>query len=185
MQDLTRMEVVTQLANSVAALESLQGFDRLVPEVGSNIVYCLPDAVQQEEVAGLTGRIILVRGRPKACGDIDFGWAPFMGPVVLAAHKLEPSIRSAISLRCTSEIIAAGQAQGLEPAEFRWPRNQSPPSCLTLTALETLGYVPKVLYDQGAHGLEALVVVFGDNPKTIVKRVRLICERHSGECIGE
>lgn len=186
MQDLTRKEVVTQLVHSIAALEALQGFARLVPEVGSNLVFCLPNAVQLEEVAGLTGRIILVRGRPKACGDVDFGWAPFMGRVILAAHKIEPSIRSAISLRCSSEIIAACHAQGLEPAEFRWPRERAPPSCLTLTALRTLGHVPKVLHDQGAHGLEALVVVFGANPKTVVERVRLICEGLAEvESVGE
>ncbi len=186
MQDLVRKEVVTQLVQSIDALESLQGFAQLVPEVGSNLVYCLPNAVQKEEVAGLTGRIILVRGRPKACGDVDFGWAPFMGRVILAAHKMEASVRSAISLRFSSEIIAACQMQELEPVEFRWPRKQAPPSCLTLAALEAIGYVPKVLYDQGAQGLEALVVVFGENPMTIVERVRLICEGEStGECVGE
>lgn len=176
MQDLTRTDVVTQLVHSFAALEALQGFAQLVPEVGSNLVYCLPKAALLEEVAGLTGRLILVRGQPKACGDVDFGWSPFMGRVILAAHKMEASIRSAISLRCSSEIISACQVQGLEPVEFRWPREQAPPSCLTSTALENLGYVPKVLYDQGAHGLEALVVIFGANPKAVVERVRLICE---------
>ncbi len=168
--------MVNHLAQSIAALEALQGFAQLVPEVGSNLVYCLPNATQLEEVAGLTGRIILVRGQPKTCGDVDFGWAPFMGLVVLAAHKMEDSIRSAISLRCTSEIITACQMQGLEPVEFRWPREQAPPNCLTLAALETLDYVPKALYDHGAHGLEALLVIFGKNPTTVVERVRLICE---------
>jgi predicted fused transcriptional regulator/phosphomethylpyrimidine kinase len=185
MQDSTRKEVITQLGQSIATLEALPGFAQLVPEVGSNFVYCLPNAIRQEEVAGLTGRIILVRGRPKACGEIDFGWAPFMGRVVLAAHKMEATIRSAISLRSSADIITAFQRQGLEPVEFQWPGGQDPPNCLTLTALEVLSYVPAVLYDQGAHGLEALTVVFGENPKTIVEQIQSICESPSwGEGIG-
>ncbi len=57
---------------------------------------------------------------------------------------------------------------------FRLSENTSVPDCMTLAGLEKFRFVPEVLFDWGAHGVEPLVVVFGSTPKVITQRVQAI-----------
>jgi predicted fused transcriptional regulator/phosphomethylpyrimidine kinase len=164
--------VLAHLTGSIKRLVRLSGMSMLIPEVGSNFVFCLSNSKRLSEVAGLTGRIILVRGHPQAVGEVDFGWAPFMGRVILVAHRIDRNIRSSISLRYSPKIVEACRKIGLNVVEFQLPQNKSDSNCLTITALESFGTVPQVVYDRGAVGLEPLVVLFAPNPKQIVNWVK-------------
>lgn len=172
MPNETADSILAHLSQNINELVNLSGLSALIPEVGSNFVYCLPNSKRLAEVAGLTGRIILVRGQPQAVGEVDFGWAPFMGRVVLVAHNIDRNIRSAISLRYSPAIVAACQKIGLNVVEFQLPQNQSDSDCVTITALKTLGTVPQALFDKGAVGLEPLVVLFASNPVQTVNWIR-------------
>ncbi|MHA2315003.1 MAG: thiamine-phosphate synthase family protein [Candidatus Hermodarchaeia archaeon] len=163
-----------QLASNLTSLLRTPGFSRLIPEVGSNFVACLPNASKLSQVAGLTGRIIIVRGKPHAAGEVDYGWSPFMGRVMLKAHSLDEDIRSAMSLRFSSIIIEAGRKAKLQVVGFRLPENASVPDCMTLAGLSRLKFVPEVLFDWGAHGIEPLVIVFGSDSKEVKERVQAI-----------
>lgn len=163
-----RKTVLNQLMQAIHRLVTIPGTSELIPEVGSNFVYCLPQAKELTDVAGLTGRIILVKGQPRAVGDVDFGWAPYMGRVILEAHHINPKVRSAISLRYHPHIVKTFRGSGFDVAKFQLSENQPIPDCMTLAGLKTLGFVPDVLFDQGAHGLEPLIVVFRASPDEIV-----------------
>jgi predicted fused transcriptional regulator/phosphomethylpyrimidine kinase len=162
------------LSTQLQILLQIPEFNQLIPEVGSNFVACLPGATKISEVAGLTGRIILVRGKPQAVGEVDFGWAPFMGRVILKAHSYNPVIHAAISLRYSPTIIEASRTAGFQVVGYRLPNRQPVPNCMTLAALDKLRFVPEVLFDWGALGIEPLVVVFGTTPDEVTTRVELI-----------
>ena len=169
-----KRDILARLEGCISELENTRGFELLIPEVGSNFVFCPAGAKELGEVAGLTGRIIRVRGRPAACGEVDFGWAPFMGRALLEAHRIDRWVCSAISLRYSPGIVEACRAVGLEVAGFRWPGEGETPECLTVAGLRRLGRVPQVLYDSGAWGLEPLVVIFGPDPETVTDWVKRI-----------
>lgn len=159
--------LIEQLTANINALVKTARFAQLIPEVGSNFVGCLSGASQLSDVAGLTGRIILDRGRPVAVGEVDFGWAPFLSRVLLKAHSLNEDIRSAISLRNTAIIVEAFRRAEFQVVGYRLPENKPAPECMTLMALNKLGFVPEVLFDWGAHGLEPLVVAFASKPREV------------------
>ncbi len=161
-----------QLETSIQSLILTPSFAQLIPEVGSNFVACLPNATQLSQVAGLTGRIILVKGQPQAVGDVDYGWSPFMGQVMLKAHSVNNQIQSAISLRYSAAIVEAARKAAFQVVGFRLPENHPVPACMTLLALSKLKFVPEVLFDWGAHGLEPLVIVFASDPKEVTQRVQ-------------
>ncbi len=163
-----------QLNSCINAVVGMRNFARLIPEVGSNFVACLQGATKLSQVAGLTGRIILVRGKPEPIGGVDFGWAPFMGRVILKAHSLSVDDRSAISLRFSNSIVQAARRAKLQVVGYRLEPNKPVPECMTLKALSKYGFVPEVLFDWGAHGVEPLVVVFGSSPKIVKQRTRAI-----------
>jgi predicted fused transcriptional regulator/phosphomethylpyrimidine kinase len=168
------LKLIKQLNTNIIALTRTPNFARLVPEVGSNFVACLPGANELSQVAGLTGRIILVRAEPEPVGEVDFGWAPFMGRVILKAHALNPTIRAAVSLRQSNSIVEAARKAKLQVVGFRLGERKPVPDCMTLEGLTKFGFVPEVLFDWGAHGVEPLVVVFGPSPKVVTQRARAI-----------
>ena len=169
---LERAAIVKRLSQCIAKLVSLDRFGQIIPEVGSNFVFSLPNPQTVQDVAGLTGRIILVRGQPQAVGEVDFGWAPYMAIVILKANQLDNTIRSAISLRCSVAIVKATRRAGYEVAEYRLPEEEPVPECMTLASLKALQRVPQILYDRGAQGIEPLVVIFGKGPAEVVSRVQ-------------
>ncbi len=167
-------KLIRQLNTNIIALTRTSQFARLVPEVGSNFVACLTGATKLSQVAGLTGRIILVRGEPEPVGEVDFGWTPFMGRVILKAHALNDTVHAAISLRYSNAIVEATRRAGLQVVGFRLEELKPLPDCMTLEALSKFGFVPEVLFDWGAHGVEPLLVVFGSTPKVVTQRARAI-----------
>ena len=167
-------KLIQQLNTNIIALTRTRHFARLIPEVGGNFVACLSGAIELSQVAGLTGRIILVRGEPEPVGEVDFGWAPFMGRVLLKAHSLNDLVHAAVSLRYSNEIVEAARRAKFQVVGFRLGELKPIPDCMTLEGLTRLGFVPEVLFDWGAHGVEPLVVVFGSTPKEVTRRVRSI-----------
>ena len=166
--------LIKQLQTNTLALTRTPHFGPLIPEVGSNFVACLPGATKLSQVAGLTGRIILVRGKPEPVGEFEYGWAPFMGQVILKAHALNDSIHAAIALRYSPDIVEAVRQANLQVVGFRLNENTPVPKCMTLAGLTKFRFVPEVLFDWGAHGVEPLVVTFGSTPKVITQRVQAI-----------
>jgi predicted fused transcriptional regulator/phosphomethylpyrimidine kinase len=168
------VKLVQQLKTNIIALTRTPHFRQLVPEVGSNFVACLTGATTPSQVAGLTGRIILVRGEPEPVGEVDFGWAPFMGPVILKAHALNDEVHAAISLRFSNAIVEAARRAQLQVVGFRLGESKPVPNCMTIEGLSKFGFVPEVLFDWGAQGIEPLVIVFGSTPRVVTQRVQAI-----------
>ncbi len=167
-------KLIRQLNTNILALTRIRHFARLIPEVGGNFVACLTGANKLSQIAGLTGRIILVRGEPKPIGEVDFGWAPFMGRVLLKAHSLNDTMHAALSLRYSNDIVEAARRAKLQVIGFRLGELKPIPDCMTLEGLTKIGFVPEVLFDWGAHGVEPLVVVFGKTPKEVTQSTRAI-----------
>ncbi len=171
MTDEKRLEVLEQIREAIRRIVTRPSFYKLIPEVGSNFVFCLPNPRDLADVAGLTGRIIRVRNNPIAVGEVDFGWAPFIGRAVLEAHLLNHQIRSAISLRASPLIIDGARSADLKVKEYHLPEGAAVPECLTVAALQSMNTVPQILFDHGAHGLEALGVIFGKDPEEVIQLV--------------
>ena len=62
----------------------------LIPEVGSNIAYALPDARDKDDVAAVQGRIVRLSGQPHPVGPVDFGASDHVARIVLTAMKFDP-----------------------------------------------------------------------------------------------
>ena len=71
----------------------------LIPEVGMNIVYALPDARDKDDVAGVLGRIVRLGDRVHPVGEIAFGASDHVARIVLTAMRFDPVIRSGANIR--------------------------------------------------------------------------------------
>jgi hydrogenase maturation factor/predicted fused transcriptional regulator/phosphomethylpyrimidine kinase len=76
----------------------------LVPEVGSNIAYALPDAGKLEEIAAIPGRMLRFKGKVAVLGEPEMGCSKYMGGALLAVRKHFPEMRCIINLS-NNEVI--------------------------------------------------------------------------------
>ncbi|MFX1520581.1 MAG: thiamine-phosphate synthase family protein [Promethearchaeota archaeon] len=165
--------IVKPLKHAIKILEECQEFSKLIPEVGSNMVYARKDAETLGEVAGLTGRIIKVKNQAVAVGNVEFGWAKYMGSVILTALTIDRNKRTAISLKNDEKTVLACQSLGLELIEFgdNVPESYVKEKCVTPFALLTLNKVPDGIYDHGDIGIEPLIILFGIEPINLAQTV--------------
>lgn len=146
----------------------------LVPEVGINIAYALPGATTLEEVCGLQGRIVRVGHTLQAPGFPEFGASRHVARIVLAAMAFDPTVRCALNLKHTPELVAACRRRGLRVGTFDRSRERRGSSTMewgTRRAIEELDAVPDVIYDRGGHGKVPMVRVLGRDPADVVAKV--------------
>lgn len=174
---LDQLEKGYNLAKSV-------GLSSLIPEVQTNLVMALPQAETPSDVAGYPGRLVKFKGTVKAVSCPEFGASSHMARVVLAAMGHDKTIRSAMNIRYGEDVVKAAEAQGLvigtfsreeEPEHIRI-KEGSTLDWGTNAAIERLGKVPDLIYDEGGISREAMVRVLGKNPEDVVKKVKKIAD---------
>lgn len=151
-------------------LENTSGFASLIPAVGSNLVECLADASDIDDVAGVPGRIVDVRGRAEVPGEPDFGVSQHVASVLLAARAAGSDARAATNVAYDEATVDALLAEGLTAAEFDPERDLVDAIATALTAEPDAD----VLYHTGAMGTEAIVYVLGPDAPTVARRIRAI-----------
>ena len=164
----TSERVRSSLRRALRTLENTSGFANLIPNVGSNLVACLPNAEGIEDVAGVPGRIFDVKGRTTIPSDPEFGVSEHAASVLLAARENGMDARAGINVRYEEWVIDDLRAQGLVTAEFdaEADRDEAIAEALAGTPDAT------VLYQTGGYGIEPIVYVLGDDPEDVVAVVR-------------
>jgi len=177
MAEPEKEEVLRTLEDAVHKL--LKGMDtRLIPEVGSNIVYALPHARTPEDVAAVEGRIVRLKGRAHAVGPVAFGASNHVARIVLTAMKFDSAVRSAANIRYSPELVAECENMFLSVRSF--DRASQPPGVKTMdwgVASCCKEGVPDVIYDKGAVGKEPMIRLLGEEPGVIVNNILKLSAR--------
>jgi Uncharacterized conserved protein len=166
-------QVRASVRRGLRILENTGEFGRLVPAVGSNLVEALADAETIEDVAGIPGRILEVRGRPTIPGEPEFGVSQHVATVLLTSRAAGSSARAALNVGYDAETVAALEAEGLTSAEFDPERDLE--RALADALADDSGV--EVLYQTGAMGVEPILYVLGPDAPTVAERVRAVALR--------
>jgi len=164
----TAERVLSSLRRGLRVLENTSGFANLIPNVGTNLVACTPDADGIDDVAGVPGRIVDVKGRATVPAEPEFGVSEYVASVLLAARTAGADVSAAINVRHDEDVLAALSAQGLTAVEFTGEDDIE-------TAVEAaLSEHPeaRVLYQTGSYGVEPIVYVLGEGSVAVVETVR-------------
>lgn len=171
-----RYIVMTRLRKAAKEIESLLSLP-WIPEVGINFAYALPMATDIEHVCGLEGRIASMGGSISHCGGVDFGASKHVARVVLAAMQFDQEMRSAINLRLSEKNLTILESAGMSLGNFdreREPKNRMTMEWGTRKAIETLGFVPDVIFDRGSVGKEPMIRLLGRDPNEILTKLRRV-----------
>jgi len=160
--------VLTSVRRGLRMLENASGFASLIPNVGSNLVVCLPDAESVDDVAGVPGRIFDVKGRATIPGEPEFGVSEYVASVLLAARQHGSIARAAVNLRYDSELVEQFAEAGYETVEFEAEGETGAAIEAALTDADD----PTILYQTGGYGIEPIIYVLGEDAETVAGIVR-------------
>ena len=172
-------EMLAQIDSSAEALESLLDA-RLLPEVGSNIGYCIDGAVDVDDVVALTGRIVRVGEGARAVGCARFGASKHVARIVLAAHARDGRVCCAMNVKYSESAVRACRAAGLSVASFdrsKEPKGESSMTWGVNYAIRRHGGVPDVIFDKGGPGKEPMIRILGRDPRNVIKKLKAMSSR--------
>ena len=171
--------LINQIKEIYKIFSARKEFSKLIPEVRTNISGSLQDAKRLDEIAGIDGRITIVDGFPKACGEIKFGVSNHTARLVLTAKEFDDSINFVMNLKYIPTLIERLQNKSsLELEEFKretQPDNidkkeNSTMQWLIKVSIPTLGKIPDIIWDTGGIGKEPMMRVFAKNSKDMMAK---------------
>ncbi len=162
--------VLAALRRGLRKLETTSGFAGLIPNVGSNLVACLPDAEGVDDVAGVPGRIFDVKGRATIPGDPEFGVSEHVATVLLAARRHGSDARAAVNLRYDPDLVDRLTEAGHRTAEFD---AEADVDAAIGAAIEESPDAT-VLYQTGGFGVEPILYVLGEDVDAVVEGIRAL-----------
>lgn len=157
------------LANVRRATRMLQTSDSIgsfVPNAGTNLGMARPNPVGPAGVAAIPGRIHSVRGRIEVPGNPEFGVSEHVSRMILAANEVDPTIQAACNLRTDEQLLEAAREQGLKT--FTFYADYENRAERLRSAFETRATVPRVVYHEGAFGIEPITYVLGESAVSVV-----------------
>lgn len=171
-----RYEVLEEVHHRCDELEELTPV-ALIPEVGINLAFALPFASTPGDVCALEGRIFRGGRRARRSGFPAFGASRHVAAVVLAAMAHDRRFRCAMNLRGSKTLIDLCRTLGLKVGTYdrkREPKDAAATDWGARCAIEALGFVPDVIYDEGEVGREPMMHLLGEGPADVVGKLRLI-----------
>jgi len=110
-------QVLASVRRGLRTLTNASGFAGLIPNVGANVVECLPDAESIDHVAGVPGRLVDVKGQAMVPGDPEFGVSEHVASVLLAAREADVDARGAVNV-CYDRALLNRLAEEYPTVEF-------------------------------------------------------------------
>lgn len=167
--------VLTDVRRAARDLANVPGISRYVPNVGANVGMALPGADDIHDVAAVPGRIYTIRGRVEVPANPEFGASEHVATTILAAMRVDGSMRGAVNLSTDDRLLAAARALGVEALAFD-PSYDDRLDRL-IGRLEDRGSVPQILYHRGAFGIEPILYLVGETASGAVGLVRTLLRK--------
>ncbi len=168
----SRLRAASRVRSSVRRglriLRNAGNFPAHIPNVGSNLVECLPDGETIDDVAGIPGRLLAVHGQLTVPGEPEFGVSQHVASLLLAARACGCDARAALNVRYDRSLVNRLEIEGYTTAEFDAEDGLEE---AVETALTTAPNAD-VLYQTGGFGIEPVLYVLGPDAPTVATTIR-------------
>lgn len=170
-ESMERMEVIIELKNALLLLSNCRGFDRLIPEVRTNIAMCTGRPRDESDVAAYPGRITAIKGRAVSFSQPEFNASKHLSRILLKAREFNPKIRSITCIKFNTEIEQAMRSLKMKYAIVDREKYKNLEDFIIAA-----GRVDDAIVDPGGVGIEPITYVFGENATDTVKKILKIAD---------
>ncbi len=170
----TTEQVRSSVRRGLRTLTSTSGFATLIPNVGSNLVECLPDATTVDDVAGVPGRIFDIKGRATVPSDPEFGVSEHAASVLLAVRSQGVDVQAGLNISYDAALIEAFETAGHTTVQFDTEARDELESAIGEALVDRELTETFVLYQTGGFGIEPISYVLGPDAPTVASTVRTV-----------
>jgi hydroxymethylpyrimidine kinase / phosphomethylpyrimidine kinase / thiamine-phosphate diphosphorylase len=179
-----KFKVLIELQDSVSVLERMPNFFKLIPETKTNFVYSIEKPKNFDDIAGVLGRITNFGFNIRTPNVVQFGTSFHVSNALLAATKFNSLFRSAINIRnnpsiiniCENNFRCSSYCRNKETQEIKKVEGSS----IKWGISEAFRQKPDadLVYHAGDFGKEPMVIMFGQNPKEIIEKIRIVLQEY-------
>jgi predicted fused transcriptional regulator/phosphomethylpyrimidine kinase/predicted transcriptional regulator len=157
---IAEREALSTVRRAARRLANTQGMATHVPNVGTNVGTAVPGATDVTDVAAVPGRLQAVGSRVILPADPEFGASQRVATTILAAMATAPDTRGALNLATSDALLAAARDRGIDP--LRFDAGYEDRAERLRERFGERGTVPRVIYHEGAFGIEPITYVLGE-----------------------
>ena len=171
----------SELSQSIDEFVKIKNIYKNIPECQTNFVYSKPKPKSIKDIVGLSGRIVKAGKEVMVAGNLAYGGSKHVATALLVVNKKFPSIQSAINLKYEKSIIfkieklkfsVSSYDRVKEPYDNKIKRSSV--EWGIGNAIENLKQPPDIIFHKGDFGKEPMIIIFGEKPKNILKKLSKI-----------
>ena len=171
-------KIFTELDDAIKKFIKIKEIYKEIPECQTNFVYSKKNPQSINEVLGIEGRIVKTGKKATVAGELTYGGSKHVATSLLAVNKKFPEICSAINLKYQESTITKIKKMGLRVKSYnriQEPRNVKTKGSSvewgTRLAIRNLKETPDIIYHRGDYGKEPMIIVFGETPSKVIKKI--------------
>jgi hydroxymethylpyrimidine kinase/phosphomethylpyrimidine kinase len=180
--DISKQDNInTDLSHAINKFVEIKDIYRNIPECQTNFVYSKQKPKSTKDVLGISGRIVKAGKEVIVAGSLVYGGSKHVATALLAINEKFPEISSAINVKYQkktmskiekSKMLICGYNRIEEPknvkvrgSTIKWGIKK---------AIKDLKIPPDVVFHKGDFGKEPMIIVFGNTPEDILKKISRI-----------
>ena len=178
--NITHQEILKDAKNLLYAIDELKqikNIHKVIPECQTNFVLAKTNPKTINDVLGISGRLVKAGKEIITAGELAYGGSQHVASAVIQINKKFPEILSCINIKYNTKIISKAKKLGFvvlsydrtkEPTKVKRQENSSIIWGMS-SILKTK--CPDLVYHKGDFGKEAMILIFGQTPNDVIKKV--------------
>ena len=171
-------EIKINLLKGIKEFIEIKNIYKNIPECQTNFVYSKQKPKSIKEVLGISGRIVKAGEEVIVAGNVSYGGSKHVATALLAVNKKYSMIQSAINLKYKKQTIS--KIKKLKFTTYDYDRNQEPENVKSKgssiewgikNAIKNSKKTPDIIYHKGDFGKEPMIIVFGETPNIVIKKI--------------
>ena len=173
-------EIQKQLSLSIIDFQNIKDVSKIIPECQTNFVFSKNKPKNIKNVLGISGRLVKSGNSVIQAGDLVFGGSQHVATALIEVSKKFPDIRSAINIKYEPKLITKAKKRKMSVLTYN-RKKESKNSKLKENSSISWGVssclkseMPDIIYHKGDLGKEPMIIVFGNTPTEVVKKIKQI-----------
>ncbi|MCH7966372.1 MAG: bifunctional hydroxymethylpyrimidine kinase/phosphomethylpyrimidine kinase [Thaumarchaeota archaeon] len=171
-------KIKLELSDAINQFVEIKNIYKNIPECQTNFVYSKEKPKSTKDILGISGRIVKTGKHVMIAGNLTYNGSKHVAAALLTMNKRFPQIRSAINLKYQNTTILKIKKSKL--TVFNYDRNQEPKNVRLKSSSIQWGIksviknskkAPDVIYHKGDFGKEPMIIVFGETPNNVLRKI--------------
>ena len=168
---------VKELLYSIDDFKKIKNIYKIIPECQTNFVFAKTNPKAINDVLGISGRLVKAGKEIITTGEIVYGGSQHVASAVIQINKKFPEILSCINIKYNIKIISKAKKLGF--VVLSYDRNKEPKNVKTQENSSIIWGIssilktkcPDLVYHKGDFGKEPMILIFGETPNDVIKKV--------------